>query len=90
MKYLKYLIKENTCFKNTENENCSTSFQNSGTYATGWSGFHEMNVSVLKMHFIKLKPNPILHYDYENNSNEIFRADLDTDLWKDDICNMEC
>ena len=51
-----------------------------------------MTVSVLKMHFPKRKLSVILYLyrDYKIFCKEIFRTDLDINLSKYDICNMEC
>ena len=53
---LKKLVRESTCFKNPDNPscinlfltNCSRSFQDTQIIETGLSGFHKMNLTVLK------------------------------------------
>ena len=58
------LIKEPTCYKNSDNSSCIAliltnkplSFQNSCVVETGLSDFHRMILKVTKMTFQKLKP----------------------------------
>ena len=60
----KNLIKQNTCYKNREKPSCiekmltnfQRSFQNTCLFETGFSGFHKMTVTVMKLHFPKQKP----------------------------------
>ena len=56
----------------------------------GLPDFHKMAVSVLKMHFPKHKLSVILYLyrDYKSFCKET--TDLDINLSKYDICNMEC
>ena len=58
-------------------------------FETGLSDFHKMVTTVLKMHFPKHKPSKIVYRDYKNFRNEIFRAELDKELSKCDIYNIE-
>ena len=56
----------------------------------GLPDFHKMAVSVLKMHFPKHKLSVILYLyrDYKSFCKET--TELDINLSKYDICNMEC
>ena len=60
---LKHLIKNKTCFKNsakptyidlivTNGQKC---FQDTVVSETAWSGFHKMNVTVMKIYYAKKK-----------------------------------
>ena len=59
---LKNLVKEKTCYKNPENPSCidlfltsvPSSFQNTKTYFNGFSDFHKLVVTVLKLKIIKI------------------------------------
>ena len=61
---LQNLIKESTCFKNSENPTCidliltkkPLSFKNIYVIVTGLSDFQKMIIAVMKMHFPKIKP----------------------------------
>ena len=61
---LKDLVKQNTCFKNSDKStcieliltNCPRSFQNTDTFETGLSDFHKLTFTGLKQHFPKQKP----------------------------------
>ena len=69
---LKNLVREATCFKNPDNPlcidlfltNCSRSFQDIQVIETGLSDFHKMNLTVLKMFFIKQKHETIFYRNY--------------------------
>ena len=60
----KNLIKDNTCFKNSEKPSCidliitnrPKSFQNSMTLETGLSDFNKMTITVMKVFYKKQKP----------------------------------
>ena len=94
---LKNLAKQKTCFKNPECPscidliltNCPKSFQNNSVFETGLSDFHKMTITVMKQHFSKLKPKVISYRDYKNFRNNEFRAELDDELLKRDLNNME-
>ena len=94
---LKSLIKEKTCYKNPERPSCidliltnsPRSFQNSNVFETGLSDFHKLVVTVMKQHFPKLKPKVIDYRDYRNFRNNEFRAELDNELLKHDLNNIE-
>ena len=67
--HAKNLVKEPTCFKNSENPSCidlfitnsCLSFQNTTTLCSGLSDFHKMTVTVLKTTFPKAKPRVITY-----------------------------
>ena len=89
------MIKHKTCFKNPENPTCTDliltnsprSFQNSRVFETGHSDFHKLTITALKRHFPKLK---VVNYrDYPNFQNNEFRAELDNEMLKHDLGNME-
>ena len=85
---LKNMVKEPTCFKNTENPSCVDlvltnryrSFQNTVTIETGLSDFHKMTLTILKTCFKKGPPKIISYRDYSRYSPHIFRLDLDKTL----------
>ena len=70
---LKSLIKQSTCFKNSENPSCidlflsnrPRNFSNSYIIETGLSDFHMMTESITEMHYRKLPPKIINYRDYE-------------------------
>ena len=78
------LIKEPTCYKNSDNPSCidliltnkPLSFQNSCVAETGLPDFHRMIVTVTKMTFQKLKPRVISYRDYKHFNNETYRNEL--------------
>ena len=94
---LKALIKQKTCFKNPENPTCLDliltksvqSFQSSSVCETGVSDFHKLTITVLKQYFPKLKPKMVNYKDYQNFQNNEFRAELDNEMSKHDLGNME-
>ena len=80
----KNLIKNATCYNNTENPSCIdliltnnyNNFQNPGLIETGVSDFHKMTVTIMKTTFEKLKPNIIHYRDCRKFSNDQFRENL--------------
>ena len=56
------------------------SFQNTNIFET---------VSVLKSHFPKQKPNVVSYRSYKRIRNNSFRTELDNELLKYDLCNIE-
>ena len=91
------MIKHKTCFKNPENPTCTDliltnsprSFQNSRVFETGHSDFHNLTITALKRHFPKLKQKVVNYRDYPNFQNNEFRAELDNEMLKHDLGNME-
>ena len=78
------LIKDPTCFKNSENRSCIDliltsnpySFHNSCAIEIGLSDFHEIIIIVKKTTFQKMKPKIVLYRDYIKFSNDNFRKKL--------------
>ena len=93
---LSNLIKEPTCFKNTENPSCidliltnsPKSFQHSMAIETGLSDFHKMTVTVMRSHYQKQKPKIICYINYKNFSNELFRKDITRKIEDEHTNNM--
>ena len=81
---MKNIIREKTCFKNTNNPSCidliiikrQKSFQNSMVIETGLSDFHNMCITVMKMYYSKQKPTIIHYRKFRNFSNDSFIKDL--------------
>ena len=79
----KSLIKDPTCFKNTEKPttidhiltNHPRCFRHSGVYETGLSDFHRLTLTVLKVYHSKQNPKIIQYRDYKNFTNKHFRRD---------------
>ena len=67
----------------------SRSFQDTCTIKTGLSDFHKLVVTVLKLYFPKQKPNIQTFRDYKRFQNDLFRSELDYELSKLDVCNLE-
>ena len=53
------------------------------------SDFQKLTTTVLKQYFHKVKPQVVNYRDYRNFRNEKFRAQLDNEILKHDINNME-
>ena len=53
------------------------------------SDFQKLTTTVLKQDFHKVKPQVVNYRDYRNFRNEKFRAQLDNEILKHDINNME-
>ena len=94
---LKSLLKQKICFKNPDNPSCinliltnsTWSFQDSSVFETGLSDFHKFTTTVLKQYFPKPKPKIVNYRDYRNFRNDEFRAELDNEILKHDINNIE-
>ena len=94
---LKSLVKQKTCFKNPDNPSCidliltnsPRSFQDNSVFETGLSGFQKLTTTVLKQYFPKPKPKIVNYRDYRNFRNDEFRAELDNEILKYDISNIE-
>lgn len=84
----KNLVKEPTCFKNSENPtcidlfvtNCSGSFQKTTTVSTGLSDFHKMIVTVLKTTFPKVKPKLVSYRNFSKYEAHEFEDNLRANL----------
>lgn len=78
------LIKEPTCFKSMTNPSCidlfltnrKYSFQNSQTFCTGFSDFHKMIYTMMKLSYIKLPPKVIEYRSYKRFNEGNFLNDL--------------
>ena len=68
---LKSLIKQQTCFKNPENQTCINLILTNERRS-----FHRMTSSVLKMHFRKLPPKVISYRDFKKFEHERFLNSL--------------
>ena len=94
---LKSLIREPTCYKNSENPsyidliltNGLCSFQNSCVFETGLSDFHMTTITTTKIHFQQLQPKVINCRDYKHFQNENFREDLLFELPKLNVRNKD-
>ena len=94
---LKSLVKQKTCFKNLDNPSCIDliltnswwSFQDSSAFKTILSDFHKLATTVLKQYFPKPKPKIINYRGYRNFRNDKFRAELDNEILKHGINNIE-
>ena len=51
--------------------------------------FHKLTTTVLKQYFSKLKPKVVNCRDYREFRNDEFRAQIDNEILKHDINNME-
>ena len=80
----KNLIKDNTCFKNTEKHsridliitNRPKCFQNSVALETGLSDFYQMTLTVMKVFYKKQKPTIIPYCNYKHFSNDLLMTDV--------------
>ena len=94
---LKNLLKQETCCKNPEKSSCidliltnsHRSFQNTNVFEARLSDFHKMAVSVLKSHFAKQKPNSVSYRSYKRFRHNSCRTELNNELLKYDLCNIE-
>ena len=81
---LKNIVKEGTCFKISSKpstidlflKNNSSYFQNTKTFFTGISGFHELVTTTLKTSIPKNKPLQINHRNYKRLNECSFNEDL--------------
>ena len=90
---LRNLVKLKTCFNPSCIDhiltNSTQSFQNSNVFETGLSDFHKLTTTVLKQYFPNLTPKVVNYRDYHKFGNDEFRAQLDNEILKHDINNME-
>ena len=92
---LKNLVKDKTCFKNTDNPSCidlfltnsPNSFQHTTTISTGLSDYHKLIVTVLKTTFVKAKAKEIVYRNYKKFDNTIFKTELQNKLDSINNCN---
>ena len=86
----KNMVKEITCFKNTDNPTCvdllisnkEKCFKSATTIDTGLSDFHKMVLVVLKKKFERAKPKVISYRDYRHFDGNSFRCALRFELSK--------
>ena len=86
----KNLVKDKTCFKSIENPSCidlfltnsQYSFQNTFAVATGFSDFHKMVLTVLKVKIDKQKSKKMTYRDYKKFDESNFKNDLAIKLGK--------
>ena len=86
----KNLVKDKTCFKSIENPSCidlfltnsQYSFQNTFAVATGFSDFHKMVLTVLKVKIDKQKSKKMTYRDYKKFDESNFKKDLAIKLGK--------
>ena len=94
---LKSLVKQKICFKNPDNPSCidliptnsPRSFQDSCVFETGLSDFQKLTTTVLKQYFPKPKPKIVSYSNYRNFRNDEFRVELNNEILKHDINNIE-
>ena len=94
---MKNIVKQKTCFKNPDRPSCidliltnsSKSFQDIFTVETGLSAFHKLVATVLNLYFLKQEHNIQTFRDYKRSQNDLFRSELDYELSKLDVCNLE-
>ena len=95
--HLKNIVKQKTCFKNPVRPSCidliltnsSRSFQDTCTVETGLLDFHKLVVTVLKLYFPKKNPNIQTFRDYKRFQNDLLRSELDYELSKLYVCNLQ-
>ena len=84
-------------FKNPNNPSCidliltnsPRSFQVSSVFETRLSDFHKLTNTALKQYFLKPKPEIVNYTEYRNFRNGKFRAELDNEILKHNINNIE-
>ena len=94
---LKSLVKQKICFKNPDNPSCidliptnsPRSFQDSCVFETGLSDFQKLTTTVLKQYFPKPKPKIVSYRNYRNFRSDEFRVELNNEILKHDINNIE-
>ena len=96
--HLKNIVKQKTYFKNPGRPTCidliptnsSRNLQDTFTVETGLSDFHKLVITVLKLYFLKQKPNIQAFGGYKRFQKDFFRSERDYELSKLDVCNLEC
>ena len=84
------MIKEPTCFKNSEEPSCidliltnfPRCFQNSMAIETGLSDFHKMTITIMRSSYKKTRSKIISYRKYKTFHNTYFREDLLNELNK--------
>ena len=93
---LKNLIDKPTCYKNPNNPtyidviltNRKNSFYDTNVIETGLSDYHKMTVTCLKGYFEKLPPKTVYYRNYKFFDGVFFRNDLENELNKLNINNI--
>ena len=93
---LKNLVKEPTCYKNSDNPTCidlmltnrHRSFMSTCTVETGLSDFHKMTITALKTKFKKNPPKVVSYRDFKHFSDDHFSLDLKSTLRFYDMNNI--
>ena len=93
---VKNIVKENTCFKNALDTTCidlfttnnPLSFQNTIAISNGFSDFHKMVLTVIKMSFKKHSPIERHYRDYKYFDQARFKNNLNEKL-SEGISNYE-
>ena len=95
---LSNLVKEPTCFKNTDNPsyvvdlfltNRPKCFQSTMTIETGISDFHEIVITVLKIFYKKQKPKIVHYRNYKTFNTNLFKEEFYNELLSIDHNNAE-
>ena len=90
---LQSLVKQKTCFKNPGNQSCidllGKVFKIAVCLKRDSLTFIMLTTTVLKEHFLKPKPKIVNYRDYRNFRNDEFRAELENEILKHDISNIE-
>ena len=81
---LKCIIKESTCYKNSDNPtcidliltNCPKNFQKSSTLETGLSDFHKMVLTVCKSEAPNLTPRVVSYGKYKHFDSGKFKLEI--------------
>ena len=93
--YLKYLIKNKTCFKSSAKLTCidlivtnrPKCFQDTVVFEAGLSDFHKMSVTVMRMYYVKQKPCIVHYRKFKNFCNDSFIKD--TELLFSKLCDQQ-
>ena len=90
------MIKTATCFKSATGRcidliltNRKHSFKETQTFETGFSDFHHMIFTILKLRYHKLPPKKIKYRDYRKFSEEHFLSEFSANLAKNSPDNIE-
>ena len=84
----KNLTQQKTCFKSTNNLSCidlfvtnsPSSFQNTITFASSLSDFHEMILTILKSTFPKVRPKQLVYRKFKNFDLNNFKNEIRTKM----------
>ena len=84
----KNLLQQKTCFKSTNNSSCidlfvtnsPRSFQDTITFASGLSDFHNMILTILNSTFPKVRPKQIVYRKFKNFDLNNFKNEIRTKM----------